>query len=222
MNMKDQSLKSLIFVGAGGHAKVLLALVRALGLSVEAVCDPVLVKNGIKSWQGVPVLSDDCVVDEYSRIDHGLVLAVGQSAGQKSRSLLFELYTSKGFVFPCIIHPKAWVAPDVQLSPGVQIMAGAIVQPGCSIGCNSIINTMSSVDHDCIVGNHVHIAPGAVLCGSVRVGDHAFIGSGSVVVQGMQIGESALVGAGTTVYRELAPKTKVIGAKVSYHRLSEH
>ena len=45
------------------------------------------------------------------------------------------------------------------------------------------MNTGASVDHDCHLGDAVHIAPGAVLAGEVEVGPLAFVGAGAVVTR---------------------------------------
>lgn len=60
-------------------------------------------------------------------------------------------------------------------------MAGAVINPGVGIGKGCIINTCSSVDHDCDVGGYVHIAVGSHLCGTVSVGDGTWIGAGATV-----------------------------------------
>ena len=48
-------------------------------------------------------------------------------------------------------------------------MAGVVIQSGSVIGDNVIVNTNASVDHDCRIGQHVHLAPGVVVCGNVCV-----------------------------------------------------
>lgn len=45
-------------------------------------------------------------------------------------------------------------------------------------GENAIINTCASIDHDCIIGKHCHIAPGVLMGGGVAVHDDAHIWSG--------------------------------------------
>jgi len=75
-------------------------------------------------------------------------------------------------------------------------MAGVVIQPGCAIGENSIINTRAGVDHDCRIGHDVHVAPGATLCGTVTVEDGAFIGAGATVIQGLRVGARAVVECG--------------------------
>jgi UDP-perosamine 4-acetyltransferase len=188
-----------ILLGAGGHGKVLLALARSLRLDIVGVCDPALAQQEAAAWNGVPVLGGDEALDRVDPASVRLMLGVGQVVRKDGRKRLYESCARKGFTFPFLVHPAAWVAPTARLSAGVQVMAGAVVQPDCRIGENTIINTRSSVDHDCQVGRHVHIAPAATLCGEVQVGDEAFIGAGATVLQGLHVGERAIVGAGTTL-----------------------
>ena len=50
------------------------------------------------------------------------------------------------------------------------IGAGAIVQAGARVGEDTLINTGASVDHDCVVGPHVHVGPGVTLSEDEAVG----------------------------------------------------
>lgn len=186
---------TLILLGAGGHAKVVLAMARAAGLSVRGVCAPEFRTTGLADWYGVPALGDETVLLEMDPAQVQLINGVGQLPRSCARRIVFEKFKSMGFDFQILIHPNAWVAPDVKLASGVQIMAGAIVQPGCEIGENSVINTGAQVDHDCSISHNVHIAPGAVLCGGVSVGNNAFVGARAVVVQNVQIEEAAFIPA---------------------------
>lgn len=193
----------LILLGAGGHAKVLLALVREAGWTVRGVCDPGLAQAGIATWLGVPVMGGDEALDSVRPDECGLLHGIGQLVGQSLRRTLYERMRERGFRFPAVVHPTAWVAPDVSLAEGVQIMAGAILQPDCLIGENTIINTRAVIDHDCVVGRHVHVAPAATLCGGVCIGDRVFVGSGATLIQGLRVGADAVIGAGTTLRRDL-------------------
>ncbi|GAB3414969.1 acetyltransferase [Massilia agilis] len=208
-------VRPLVLLGGGGHGKVLLALAQAAALPVAGVCDPALAAGGIREWFGVPVLGAD---DALDRLDPGavsLVNGVGQLPRSSLREQVFAAARAKGFGFPPLVHPMAWVAPGVVLEEGAQVMAGAIVQPGARLGANTVVNTRASVDHDCAVGAHVHIAPGAVLCGGVHVGDHAFVGAGATLIQGVRIGVRAVIGAGALVVSDVDEGALVLGAKGS-------
>lgn len=206
----------LVLIGAGGHGRVLAALLRAVGLSVQGVCDPTLAADTVSCWEGLDVLGDDSALDLLPPDRFALVLGVGQLVTGTLRERLYANLRARGYGFPALVHPTAWVAPGVVLGEGVQVMAGAVIQPGCEIGENSIINTRASVDHDCHIGRNVHVAPGTTLCGTVTVDDGAFIGAGATVIQGLKIGARAVVGAGVTLVRPLTPTTTVVGAANRY------
>lgn len=216
MSTNGPGARPLILLGAGGHAKVLLALARAAGLTVRGVCDPALAAQGAGEWNALPVLGGDEALERIDPAAVGLVLGVGQLVGQERRAAMYARLAQKGFTFPPLVHPAAWVAPSVRIAPGVQVMAGAVVQPDCTIGENSIINTRASIDHDCRIGANVHIAPAATLCGGVMVADLAFVGSGATVIQGLSIGEGAVVGAGTTLLQDLPAGSYALGSPTRF------
>ncbi len=203
--------KSLVLLGAGGHAKVLLSLAQAAGLELLGVCDPVLSSQGVSHWRGIRVLGGDEALDTLDPESVGLINGVGQLVGGKARRKIFASLKAKGFQFPALVHPTAWVDNTAILHEGVQIMAGVVIQADVVIGLNSIINTRAGIDHDCCLGANVHVAPGATLCGGVQVQDRAFIAGGATVIQGLTVGEDAVVGAGAVLARDLAARQILLG-----------
>lgn len=194
----------LILIGAGGHGKVLLSLIRCLNLPLSGVCDIQLVRQELKFWRDLPVLGSDALIEDFPADQICLVNGVGKKVKDTGRREVYERFREKGFCFRTLVHPAAWVDSSACLGESVQVMAGAVIQADSIIGHNVIINTRASLDHDCKIGHNTHIAPGAILCGNVTVGEDAFIGAGAVLAQGIQIGDGALVGAGTSVVRDLA------------------
>ena len=114
----------------------------------------------------------------YSGAGH--IIAVGDNAKRRQVALERE-GMHFAMVYGTAIHPSAIVSMSAVIGPGTVIMAGAVVQAGARIGKHCIINTCASVDHDCIVGDYAHIAPGAHLCGHVEVGEGALVGAGVCV-----------------------------------------
>lgn len=204
----------LVLLGAGGHARVVLSLLLAARCEVIGVCDPQLAQAGEKTWRGLAVLGGDEHLHTVDPRTAAIAVGIGQLVGGTLRQELFERTVRAGFACPALRHPHAWVDESASLADGVQIMAGAVIQPDAHIGRNTIVNTAASVDHDCRLGAHVHVAPGATLCGDVHVGDGAFIGAGATVIQGIHIGAHAVVGAGTVVTRDLPAYGRVLGAAV--------
>ncbi|MBV6285943.1 acetyltransferase [Pseudomonas aegrilactucae] len=208
------SSRPVLLLGAGGHAKVLLSLLRAIGANVLGVCDPALAAASVTSWRGVDVLGGDEALDQFDVEQVGLVNGIGQVLGSSLRQDMFLKFTARGFHFPALVHPAAWVDASVQLGDGAQVMAGVIIQADTTIGVNAIINTGVRIDHDCIIGGHVHLAPSAVLCGAVNVASESFIGAGSITLPGVSVGKGGIVGAGTTLVKDLPAGQVVMSAPV--------
>lgn len=205
MSQGQAGTPPLVLLAAGGHALVLKALAEAAGHTLLGVVDPVLAREGAREWRGLQVLGDDAALLARDPASVGLINGVGQLPRSRARQAVYERFAAAGFRFPVLTHPRAWAAPDAVLAQGVQLMAAAVLQPGCRIGANSTVNTAASVDHECDIGQHVHIAPGAVLCGQVRVHDGAFVGAGAVLLPGVTVGAGATVAAGSTLSRDLPP-----------------
>jgi len=80
------------------------------------------------------------------------------------------------------------------------------------IGELGIVNTRASIDHDCSLGDYVHVAPGVTLAGNVTVGDNVLLGVGSCVIPGLCIGDNSIVGAGSAVIRDVPSDVTVVGS----------
>lgn len=210
--MNDQRV--YILLGAGGHAKVVLALARAAGLVVHGLCDPVLARRMAGNWHGLNLLGGDEALRQWTPDKCMLLNGVGPTLDNEIRFQLYDSLRREGYSFPPLIHPHAWVDHSVTLSAGVQVMAGAVIQPDCLVGENTVINTNASVDHDCHLGAHVHVGPGATVCGGVVIEDHAFVGSGATVIQNIHIGRYGIVGASTPLVRNLADDETVMAAPI--------
>ncbi len=137
-------------------------LTRALMDSeIIGIVDSDPAKTG-SSVLGVPVLGGDEALSAYNADSIEIVNAVGSVTLPVARKAVFTAFKMRGYSFATVIHPTAIISPYAELAEGVQVMAGAVIQPGCHIGCNTIINTRVSIDHDCTIGDHVHIAPSIV------------------------------------------------------------
>ena len=104
----------------------------------------------------------------------------------------------------------------------VQIGEGAILCPFVTLTSNIRIgrhfhaNIYSYVEHDCVVGDFVTFAPGAMCNGNVHIEDHAYIGAGAVIKQGLPgaplvVGRGAVVGMGAVVTKSVPPGVTVVG-----------
>lgn len=140
----------------------------------------------------------------------GFVMAMGGARG-KDRLRIADYLTSFGLQPIAFIHPWTSVCSDVVIGDGAQIMAGACISTGVRIGDQTIVNHMANVDHECILGRGVHVAPGATLAGCVTVQDRVMIGAGATILPNLTIEEDAIVGAGAVVTKDVGAGSIVVG-----------
>lgn len=110
-----------------------------------------------------------------------------------------------------LLHPKTVVSRHAQLEVGAAVFAGAVINACTVIGRGAIINTGSSVDHDCRLGEAVHVSPGARLAGGVVAEDRSWIGIGATVRQLIRIGSDVTLGASSGVVCDVASNLIVVG-----------
>jgi sugar O-acyltransferase (sialic acid O-acetyltransferase NeuD family) len=187
-------------IGAGGHAKVVIATLRASGVDDLVAWDDDPRKIGT-SVLGIKVLGriEECPAGVSA------VVAIGENDVRRRVVSRLDLrYVSA-------VHPSAVVHDSVVLGAGSVIFAGVIVQPETWIGKHVILNTGANIDHDCRIGDFAHAGPGAHLAGAVTLSEGAFLGTGASAIPGVRIGAWAVVGAGGVVVHPLEPGVTAVG-----------
>jgi UDP-perosamine 4-acetyltransferase len=200
---------SVVVLGAGGHAAVVLEILLAGRVDVVGLTDASYDPERPRELFGVPVIGTDDVLPELRRkgVD-GAIVAIGDNA---MRRRLGGMALSAGFRLVNAVHPHASVSPSVELASGVAVMAMAAVNARAKIGEGVIVNTGASVDHDCEIGPYSHLAPGSRLGGTVRCGHEVLVGIGASVIPGMTIGDRATIGAGAAVIDDVPAGATVVG-----------
>lgn len=198
----------VIVLGGGGHALVLIEMLELLNIEIIGV---VVRDPGAAHIHGYPVIGNDDAVFGYRPESVRLVNAIGSTRQPHARRRLFTRFKTSGYTFARLIHPAAVISSKAVIGEGVQVMAGAVLQPGCRIGDNVIVNTRAVIEHDSVIGSHTHISPGAVLAGGVTVGETVHVGAGATVIQGITIGDNSLVAAGAVVVSNVPQDATVMG-----------
>lgn len=197
---------SIIVVGAGGHARVIIEILKECGEKVTCC-----VANQ------APTVWDQTTPIEYGNArlktlrDEGhtkIFIAIGDN---KLRCTLSEMAAQLNYEFINVISKHAIISPSTELGQGLCIMPGCIINTGVTINDFAIINTGAIVDHDCQIGRYVHLAPQATLAGNVRIAEGTLLGVGSKVIPNVNIGSWSVVGAGGVVISDLPANSKAMG-----------
>lgn len=183
-------------IGGGGHAHVIASFLD------RPVC------YVVPEASGPDEMTQQAFFEDIARYRSSpIYIGIGNNAVR--RQMFDRLKRLDAQVATCIA-PNAWLAPDAEIGEGAVICAGAVIGARASIGENTIINTLSSVDHDCVIGRDTQITAGVTLAGTVRVGENCFFGIKSAVIPGLTIGRDVQVMAGSLIAKSL-PDAVLVG-----------
>ena len=185
--------------GASGHGKVIIGLVNSRMEEIHNILDDNPAITGIYDY---PVVHN--FTPEILR--HKTIIAIGDNTTRKEVVTYF-----KGSFYRGISHATAVVDQNVELGEGTVIMANASVNADTIIAKHCILNTGCTVEHDCVLDDFVHISPGAVLAGGVKIGEGSHLGIGAMVIPGIKIGKWCTIGAGAVVIENIPDFATVVG-----------
>ncbi|WP_312458507.1 acetyltransferase [Proteiniclasticum sp.] len=198
----------LIIIGASGHGKV--------------VADIAIKMN---KWQSITFLDDDQAIkismglevigktaDAFTYKDEAdFFVAIGSNA---TREKIQEKLIKEGLNVVSLIHPSVVIGTDVEIGIGSVVMAGVVINSSTRIGKGCIINTSSSIDHDNVIEDYVHISPGVMTAGSVEIGKSSWLGIGSIVSNNVNICSCCKLGAGAVVVKDITEPGTYVGVPV--------
>ena len=185
--------KSVIIIGAGGHAKVIADIVFKSGDTLLGFLDDAAVGK-VYGEYAVLGTTADCV--KYADEAY-FIIGIGNNA---TRRRIAERYDLRWYT---AIHPSAQLAFGATVGEGTAVMANAVINSDTTIGKHAIINTAAVVEHDNVVGDFVHVSPHATLCGVVTVGDNTQVGAGATVIHVTNVCADCIIGAGAAVTEDV-------------------
>jgi len=193
--------KKLAIIGAGGHGKVVgeIALLNQYE-TIDFFDDRF---REIKSFPFTIVNTLDYLKEHLKDYD-AFFVAIGNN---QIRSEKIEWFKNHKMNIVSLIHPKSTFSKFSSLGIGTCVMANAVVNPGTLIKEGVIINTSSSVDHDCVIEDFAHISPNCSLSGDVRIGKFTHLGTGTSVYPGIHIGNDVKTGIGSRVFKNILDQT---------------
>jgi sugar O-acyltransferase (sialic acid O-acetyltransferase NeuD family) len=200
-----------VIVGAGGFGREVFAAVAAInhaGLQFEVLG---FIDDGDPDPDLLQRLGARLVGDSDGVFPSGTEYVIGIGDPATRRRIDAKL-TASG-LSPCrpIVHPRAWIGPDVVLGLGTVVCAGASVTTNVRIGRHVHVNPNATIGHDCRIGDFVTITPLCAVSGSVTLEDEVELGAASTILPGLRVGRSALVGAGAVVTKDVNPRVVVVG-----------
>lgn len=165
-------------------------------------------RSELDAWR----FSDEVVleVNLHRYKDIQFVIGIGENAVRQRVSRRF----ANEINFSNLIHTSATFGREqralIEKKQGVIVAAGVRFTNNILLGNFNIFNQSATIAHDVEIGDFVHMAPGCIISGNVRIGHGCWIGAGAVINQGtnekkLHIGNNAVIGSGAVVVGPCEP-----------------
>jgi len=196
---------NLMIIGASGHGKVVADI--ALKMDKWKIIAFMDDDESLKFSLGLKIIGKSKDIDAY--IDEwDIFVAIGDNITREKIQEKLELQSA---TIPVLIHPHAVIGEEVDIAEGTVVMGGVVINSSTKIGRGCIINTGSTVDHDNLIKDFVHISPGVHLAGTVKIGKGSWLGIGSMVSNNINIIGETKIGTGAVVIKDITAPGIYVG-----------
>lgn len=202
--------KSVLIIGAGGHAAEIRDYIRHYNQSgtVETIEVFGFIDDDRTPYDHYgyeePFLGG--IANHDIRKDCYYIMGI---ANLKYRKGIIERFRSEGAQFTGLIHPTALISPSAEIGLGVVISHNASVGPKAKIGNFNMLNSRCTVGHDTVMGDYNFISPKVALSGNTQIGDNNMFGTNASTIPGAKIGDNNTIGAGMIVYKPIGDNETV-------------
>jgi sugar O-acyltransferase (sialic acid O-acetyltransferase NeuD family) len=157
----------IVVVGAGGHGKVICDAILRMGEYTIAGFIDANVPVGTTIMGDHKVILAQKDLKKANKYAEFFVVAIGNNIIRE------KVYKEmKQMLKPAIIiHPTAAVSIEVKVKKGSVLLANSVVNAFSVIGENTIVNSGVVVDHECSIGQHVHLSIGTMVGSNTTIKD---------------------------------------------------
>lgn len=183
--------KGLLILGFGGHARSVADVALAAGVAELLFVDANARDDENFLGHGV--------VREYTGMLPESWACLPAAGDNERRQKQFAEASERRWPIATLIAPGASLGAGAVIGEGSFVARHAHIGPMAHVGRSVIINTGAAVEHECIVGDFVHVSVNATLAGRSRLGDFVFLGAGGTVIDSVEVGSHITIGAGGVI-----------------------
>lgn len=168
-----------------------------------------------------PVLGRTSEVKKFIDEDYYFINTIFRIDGQKERLNIFAELNIPDSRLAVFVHPMAYVAPNVLLSPGTVIMPHVSVSSGTKFGKSCLVMVGATVGHDNEIGDYCHIAAQACIGAYLKIGVGVHIGLNATIRENLVIENYATIGMGSVLTKNVGESEIWVGNPAKFLRKAE-
>lgn len=148
----------------------------------------------------------------FKTIDSNFTIGLGNPL---LRYNLYNKFKKLGGIFTRTISNNVLIGfYDNKIGDGCNIMNFVSITNSVEIGIGVLINQLTSIGHDVIIGDFCEICPNVTISGNVHIGEKSFIGSSATILPNINIGKNVVIGAGALVNKDIPDNSTAFGVPV--------
>jgi acetyltransferase EpsM len=196
----------LILGGAGNGAVIAAAIDDANARGSDEWCVAGFLNDRADPASAIcghPVVGKTAAAADFVERGHYVINAILRIDGQRQRIKQFAELGLSEACLATFVHPAAYVAPRVELGPGVVVMPQVTISPGVVCGAGSLIMVAATIGHDSRLGRYCHVAAQACVGSRVAVADGVHVGMNATIREGLSVSACAALGAGAVATKDI-------------------
>lgn len=207
--------EKIAIIGSGDLGQSIAHYARNNGFSISGFYDDF---QKAESVNGIPVLG------KLNRIEEGfkhnlfdaLICAVGYNHFHLREEVFVKYHFELGIPFATIIDESCHVDASATIGEGVVMFPMAMVDKGCVIEDNVLLNVGVTIAHDSTIKMHSFLSPRVAMAGFSTVGKRCMIGINSTIIDNIEICDDVRVGGGNLVIKNLEKPGQYVGSPVRW------
>lgn len=170
------------------------------------------------SIEGWPVLGSTQDVNHFLKEGYSFINTIYRIDGQQKRIEKFKKLNIPDPALISFVHPLAYVAPNVKISPGTVIMPNTSISSGVTFGKCCLIMVGATIGHNSTIGDHCHFAAQSCISSFVKIHDGVHIGLNATVREDLTIGKNSTLGMGSVLLKDIPESEIWAGNPAKYIR----
>lgn len=218
--------KKVIILGGQGNG----------GVIANAIMDAY--KRGFQEWECIGFLNDrdpigkmidgfpvvgniNTDIPYYVSEGYYFINTIYRIDGQRERIIMFEHLPIPTERLATFVHPTAYIAPNVELSPGCVIMPLVAVSSGTKLGKCCLVMVSATIGHDNEIGDYCHVAAQACVGSFLKIGKGVHIGLNSTIREHLTIGDYSTLGMSAVLTKDIGEQEIWIGSPAKLLRKAQ-
>lgn len=170
------------------------------------------------TFDGYPVLGGRKDIPRFIEEGYYFINTLYKIDYQQERKTLFESLNIPLERLAIFVHPLAFLAPSVKLSPGCVVLPHVTILSDVTLGVCCRLMHGVALAHDIHVGDHAYFAPHACIGSDTTIGEFAYFGANCTTKGNLTFGKYSVVGLGSVVVKDVKPFEVVKGNPATFLR----